>query len=177
MCWWRWRASCAVVMFLICLSASWARGEAILKLEHGPKKKAPAKSAKSSLSLRQNHGQNDAEFERYAPYLLAGRKSQPPFQVASNKKKAWEQEIQWNDKHAKKAGLKGVKGVKIARKPGSKQLQPVVMHPAAEPLPMPASSIGLPASVPVPKPLWAGLIMLGMIGIWRWWIGRRIAAE
>jgi hypothetical protein len=169
MCWWKITTVRAVVMISFLVGAGVARGEVILKLEHGAK--APVKTKKAPVSSKQN----EPEFERYGSYLLGGKKEQLHLQLTTNKKAA-EPEIRWDEKHAKATGLKAPKAA--AKPKGNKPQKDLwAMEPQAASVPMAASSAQLPAgqsvAVPAPRALWAGLGMLVTMGMWRWVVQRR----
>ena len=176
MCWWKRRAVCAWAVVLVAVGTGSARAETILRLDHDSKPKAAVKAKQNSFSLHALSARDDSEFDRYAHYLLAGKKEQTPTHLVSNKKKIPEPPIQWGDKHAKEVQLKALKGTH--KKPMHSDPSPdLSVQWAAPPIPMAASTVELPAGVPAPKSLWAGLGMLGVMGALKWLAGRRMAAQ
>jgi hypothetical protein len=173
MCWWKTISVRALVAVLLLICAGSARGEAILRLEHSLKTKSPAKTKNNSFSLRAISARDDSEFDRYAPYLLSGRKEQPQVHLAGSNKKAPELAIQWDDKHARKFHLKGLK---VVKKPVRVELPHEVTVKPESIVPMAGSGQELPASVPAPKPLWAGIGMIAAIGTWRWFVRRGLVS-
>lgn len=172
MCWW-WRARAVWVLataFVMGAAAS-ARGESILQINHSSKTKTAAKTSGNSFSTRGMVAKDDSEFDRFAPYLLAGKKEQPPA-VTSNKKKASQPPVEWNDKHAKKVKLKGLKLPK--KPPKHEPAPPSSVQWALTPTPMAPSAMEMSASVPAPQSLWGGLAMMAALGLWRWWAARRV---
>jgi hypothetical protein len=177
MCWWKTKVVCAWVIVFVMIGAGSARGEAILRLDQESKGKAAPTPAKKTFSPQGMSARNESELEPYARFLLAGKKEQPSFHLASSREKTPEPPIQWDDKHAKKLKLKKLK-LKIPPKPVHHE--PVQNQLPVQwdliPTPMAASATELPASVPAPKSIWAGLAVIGVMGACRWVSSRRVAA-
>jgi hypothetical protein len=165
MCCWKSLVVCTGVIVFSFYWTGFARAEAILRLEHA------AKGSETKRNLLSTSSTNE-EMERRRTYLLDDRRPEVFFLLAESKMKVSDALIHWDQKHAKKIKAKGLK---LAHKPP----RSVVTHelPAVSELSisMAASATELPASVPAPKPLWAGLGMIGGMGLWRWLMGRRLA--
>src|SRR5882672_3481223 len=175
MCWWKRRAVCAWAVILVAVGAGSARAETILRLDHDSRPKAAEKTKQHSFSLRALSARDDSGFDRYAHFLLAGKKEQAPTHLVSSRKNMTEPPIHWGDKHAKKVQLKGLKVTH--KKPVHSDPSPDLSVQWAVPsIPMAASAVELPASVSAPKSLWAGVGMLATLGVWRWLAARRMAA-
>jgi len=145
-----------------------ARAESILKLDHAAKTKAAATPAGNKFS-RAIPAKDDSDLDRSAQFLLAGKKNEQPAPINATKKKKPEP-IPWDDKHAKKVNLKGLK---MPKKPPKTEPvhQPSVQF-AVTPTPM-APAAMVVTSVPAPQSLWAGLSLMAALAIWRWWNSRR----
>jgi len=162
MCWWKSFAICAGFAVLSLCWTGLARGEAILHLEHAKGNEAKG----NSFAVRTALVRDEREFEHFAAYLLAGKRADVRFPIVEDKEKVVHPPIQWNDKHAKKINVKGLNN---APKPPRHvpPLDVVAPPPAVVPVVMPASATELPASVPAPKALWAGLGMMALLAGWR----------
>ena len=167
-CW--WRVSAAWVLVVIACSAGAARGESILQLDHGPKTKLAAKKASDAFSPRGMSARDDAYSDGYARFLLNGKKKEPVI-LASSRKKPPEPVIQWDQKNAKKVKIT------LPKKPAKNQPKheaPVQWALAPTPMaPMAPAAMEITTAVPAPNSLWAGLAMMGVLGVWRWWAARR----
>ena len=166
MCWWKSLKVCtAVSVFLLCWTG-FARAEAILRLEHSAKGSETKKKLFSTSSTNQ-------EMERSRTYLLDDRRPDLRVSIAESNQKISDTLIHWDQKHAKQ--LK-VKELKLAHKPPRSVVPRELPTVSEVSIPMAASATELPASVPAPKSLWAGMGMIGATGLWRWLMGRRQAA-
>jgi hypothetical protein len=173
MCWCKSILMRGLVIGLFFASAGLARGESIRRLEHAPKK-AAVKPKNNSFSPKGMSLGRDLEFDQHERFLLGGKKKPEPAKVVARKKKEPEPPIKWDDKHAKKVNAKGPK-IKVPPKPAPKNPPRDVTVQWATP--MAASAMESPASVPTPKAVWAGLGMIGALGICRWLAARRVAGD
>jgi hypothetical protein len=154
-------------MTLVMTAAASARGESILQINQAPKNKAAVKATGNTFSVRAMPAKDESEFDRFAPYLLGGKKEQPSAAAASKKKASPPPPVEWNEKQAKKAKLKGIK---LPKKPPKHEPAPLApVQWAQAPTPMAPAAMELGATVPAPQALWGGLAMMGALGIWRWW--------
>jgi len=173
MYWWKSAVVCAgVVFFLPGLSGS-AKAESILRLERAGRA-SEAKAKANSLELRPASLRDEPQLDRFAPYLLVGKRADTHFPIAQSRKKVVHPPIAWNDKNAKKLNVKGWK--KAPKPPHFVPPEDVVGAEPASAVVMPASAAELPGSVPAPRALWGGVGMLTLLGLWRWADGRLMRA-
>jgi hypothetical protein len=174
MCCWK-SIVCVSLVFCCLFSVSSARGESILRLDHPAKKAAVKVKKKKKFSARVIAPQHAPELDRSIAYLLGGKHQEPKAALSAQKKKP-ATGIEWGDEPAHKIALKHSSSAPIVAPSGSLLVlfQTDLTPP---PVPMAASAMQMPSSVPAPKTLWAGLGMLGVMGCWRWWAARRLAGQ
>jgi hypothetical protein len=168
-------------------SLAWAgaaRGEPILRLEHGSKPNTPPQKTKPQFQVQARKAprlfttalRNEPDFERFAPYLLNGNRDKLEFRAAPHRKEISNAGICWGDQHARKIVLKELK---FAQMPltakSSHDVPPVPPEPAGLPEPR-ASLSAVTPSVPAPSAIWAGLGMIGLLAGRKWLAGRNATA-
>lgn len=154
--WWKSLLVCALVMIFSCCWTGVARGEAILRFGHPPLTKKMVK-AKKKFSPKLKLAK--AKSGLGTPYLLNGKAKAPQVVVSVARKKS--AGVESGDKHAASLTLKAA--TSILHLPGGGP-----QSSEASEIPMAASATALPASVPAPKALWAGMGLIALMAGCKW---------
>ncbi|HEV8605738.1 MAG TPA: hypothetical protein VGQ99_10250 [Tepidisphaeraceae bacterium] len=176
-----------------------ARADVIFRFEHTFKGKAPLRTTNIPFSVRAGNGRgpvifdgrlfeawnihktftvsrrNDPDFDRFAAFLLNGRRDKLQFQFSTDKKKFSEPEVCWGDKHAQRIDLKGIKINNLHMRIESFRYVPPVQRWEGFWTAKVSFWASAP-SVPTPKAIWAGLGMIGLIAVRKWLAARNVTA-
>src|SRR5580765_4777857 len=170
MCWWKsLLLRTRLLIFSLCVKG-FAKAQSIFPRGQCDKENEKKKSVFSTQI---------SSDERSRTYLLIDRRPEVHPPVLENNKKVSLPPIHWDSKHAKKIKVKAMKlpdkTLKFIAPPQAPHQSSLVT--AAIDLPMAASSMEIPAGVPAPSALWAGLGMLGAMGAWKWFARRAVGMQ